>query len=121
MSEAWKSFAGAPIKGITVCDLHHVPDGNTHCLELDGYPIVLFRTGHDVRAYVNACPHQYLPLNHKGNRLISADRTTLRCTNHSAGYSAQSGEGTEGLGIGKCLDPIPLHIHGTTIKIGPAP
>jgi nitrite reductase/ring-hydroxylating ferredoxin subunit len=70
----------------------------------------MVRKGRDVRAFVNACPHQYLPLNHKGDKLISTDGKVIRCTNHSAGYSAETGEGIEGLGIGKCLDAIPVRV-----------
>ncbi|MGH1466116.1 MAG: Rieske (2Fe-2S) protein [Cognatishimia sp.] len=118
MSDAWKSYSGAPIEGTAICELSAVPDGNTHCLELDGYPIVLVRSDNDVRAFVNACPHQYLPLNHKGDKLISADKTILRCTSHGAGFSTETGEGVEGLAIGTCLDVIPVHLDGTTLRIG---
>lgn len=120
MSEAWKSYRGAPREGTRICALSEVPDGNTLCLDLDGYPILVVRLGDDVRAYVNACPHQYLPLDHKGDRLISADKTILRCTNHAAGFSVTTGEGVEGLGIGECLDRIPVAVEGHSILVGDA-
>jgi len=120
VSEAWSSYSGAPAVGTVITDLSRVPDGNTLCLELNGYPIVLVRSGDDVRAFVNACPHQYLPLNHKGDRLISADKAVLRCTNHSAGFSAVTGDGVEGLGIGLCLDPIPVYLCDGQVRIGAA-
>lgn len=118
MSEAWKAYRGAPAEGTRACSLDEVPENNTRCLELDGYPLLLVRVDGGLRAYVNACPHQYLPLDHKGDRLISADKTILRCTNHAAGFSVETGEGVEGLGIGGCLDTVPVHVHGGDVLIG---
>lgn len=110
MSEAWKSWPGVPTSGSRLCPCSDIPDGGTLCLLQDEFPILLMRTGDAVKAYVNACPHQYLPLNHRGSKLLSADGGILRCTNHSAGFSADTGEGVEGLGIGRCLDAIPVTI-----------
>ncbi|MEM8869573.1 MAG: Rieske 2Fe-2S domain-containing protein [Pseudomonadota bacterium] len=121
MSDAWKSYRGAPVEGAVVCGAEDVPDGNTLCLELDGFPLVLVRMGERVRAYVNACPHQYLPLDHMGDKLISADKTILRCTNHLAGFSVVTGEGVEGLGIGECLDTVPVSLVDGHILVGDAP
>ncbi len=59
-------------------------------------------------AYVNACPHQYLPLDHRGANVLSADGTVLRCTNHSAGFRVEDGIGVEGLGLNCALDAIPI-------------
>ena len=96
--------------GKTLCPRSDIPDGGTLCLLQDEFPIVLVRKGDTVKAYVNACPHQYLPLNHRGDKLLSADGAILRCSNHSAGFSSDDGEGVEGLGIGACLDAIPVSI-----------
>ena len=120
MSDAWKSYRGAPEEGADVCAAADIPDGNTLCLELDGFPLLLVRMGDEVKAYVNACPHQFMPLNHKGDKLISADKKILRCTNHSAGFSVETGEGVEGLGIGECLDPVPVHVSDDRVQVGNA-
>ena len=67
-------------------------------------------------SYVNACPHQYMPLNYQGDKLISPIRP-CRCTMHGAGFSVETGEGVEGLGIGECLDPVPVAIADGTVRI----
>ena len=121
MPDAWRKYRGAPADGTPVCTVAEVPEGGTLCLELGGFPLLIVRLEGSVRAFVNACPHQYLPLNHKGERLISADRTILRCTNHAAGFSVETGEGVEGLGIGECLDAVPVHLEAKTILIGNPP
>lgn len=119
MGDGWRSYRGAPPDGAEVCAAGDVADGATLCLELAGFPLLLVRIGGTLRAYVNACPHQYLPLDHKGCRLLSADRQVLRCTNHAAGFSATTGEGVEGLGIGDRLDAVPVHEAGGRVVVGP--
>ncbi len=118
MTDAWKSYPGAPLEGAVICQLDDTRDGDATCFELDGFPLIILRRGADLRAFVNACPHQYLPLNHKGDRLLSADGATIRCTNHSAGFDADTGEGIEGLGLGACLDLIPVSVSRGQVVVG---
>ena len=117
MTDAWKSYPGAPVEGTVVCPLETVKDGDATCLEVDGFPLIILRRQGRLSAFVNACPHQYLPLNHKSDRLLSADGTKLRCSNHSAGFDAATGEGVDGLGLGACLDPVPVRISRDQIVI----
>ena len=110
LSEAWKGYRHAPAAGTPVCAPAEVPEAGTLCVNLGGFPLLLVRAGGALRAYVNACPHQYLPLDHKGSRLLSADGRVLRCTSHGAGYLAETGEGVEGPGAGLALDPVPITV-----------
>lgn len=73
-------------------------------------------------AYVNACPHQYLPLDYRNDRILSADGALLRCSNHSAGFRLSDGQGVEGFGQGACLDPVPVSVNkdGTVVIHDPA-
>ena len=105
---SWKDYRGAPEPGAPLASAAEVPVGATLCVTLGPFPVVIVRGEAGLRAFVNACPHQYLPLDHKGSKLLSADGRTLRCTNHSAGFDAGTGEGTEGLGLGCALDEIPI-------------
>jgi nitrite reductase/ring-hydroxylating ferredoxin subunit len=119
MSAAWKSYRGAPAPGSSICALADVPEGGTLCLAPGGFPLVLVRAGDGVQGFVNACPHQYLPLDHRGDRLLSSDGAVLRCTNHAAGFSATTGEGVEGLGLGERLDAVPLVVTDGEIRVDP--
>ena len=118
MTDAWKSYPGAPTEGVVICPLEEAADREATCLEVDGFPLVILRQGDTVTAFVNACPHQYLPLNHKSDRLLSADGAKIRCSNHSAGFDAATGEGVEGLGLGACLDPVPVSVSRGQIVLG---
>lgn len=122
MSEVWKSYRGAPAEGTVLCAVSEVPEPGIRCLLLDStagsFPILIANVDGVVRAYVNACPHQYLPLNYRGDHVMSADRKLLRCTNHDAAFRIDTGEGVRGLGAGLGLDPIPVIERDGMICIG---
>lgn len=117
MSDAWKSYDGAPAPGARLCALSEVPEPGVLSLELDGFPLLLASDGAQIKAFVNACPHQFLPLDHRGRKLLSADGTVLRCSNHGAGFLLTTGEGVEGLGLGECLDPVPIDVREGTVFV----
>ena len=121
MSDAWRRYRGAPAEGTRLCALTEIPEPGTLSLSFAGYPVLLARSGGRLRAYVNACPHQFLPLDHRGARILSADGQVLRCASHGAGFSLEDGAGVEGLGLGCALDPIPVEVDGTgAVVIGGA-
>lgn len=121
MSDAWRRYRGAPGEGTALCRLEAIPQPGTLGVSVAGFPVLLARSGDLLRAYVNACPHQFLPLDHRGDRIISADGTVLRCTNHAAGFRLEDGEGVEGLGLGCALDAIPVSVDAAgTVVIGGA-
>ena len=123
MSDAWKNYRSAPPDRTLVCAADAVGDESTKSVKVESpagqFPILLVKTNGIVRAYVNACPHQYLPLDYRGDKLLSVDRQLLRCTNHSAGFRVEDGVGAEGFGIGCSLDPVPVYTDRSgRIRIG---
>jgi nitrite reductase/ring-hydroxylating ferredoxin subunit len=50
--------------------------------------VLVVRRGAGLRAYLDLCPHQYLPLTWRGRRVLSADGERLRCSNHGAEFAA---------------------------------
>jgi nitrite reductase/ring-hydroxylating ferredoxin subunit len=71
--------------------------------------VLLLRRGADVRAWRNLCPHQWLPLTYRSDRILSADGTRLRCSNHGAEFSADDGRPLAAtLPCG--LEPVPVHV-----------
>jgi nitrite reductase/ring-hydroxylating ferredoxin subunit len=115
--EAWRSYASTPAIGAAVmrgADL----DAPTPVMVGD-FPLIVLRTGGGLRAYVNACPHQFLPLDHHGNAIVSADGSRLMCTVHGAQFTAEDGAGVAGPGLGCALEPVPVHEDaGGMIRIG---
>lgn len=120
MSDAWQEFPGAPDPGTRICALGDIA-GNSQGFDLDGFPLIIVRSADGLRAYVNACPHQFLPLDWRSDKIVSGDGKLLRCSNHDAGFDACTGQGVDGFGAGCALDPIPLHVTDDNIFIAEDP
>jgi nitrite reductase/ring-hydroxylating ferredoxin subunit len=106
----WTDYSTAPAPGTRVCNLDSI--GTVVALSIDtdkgAFPMVLARDGAQLRAYVNACPHQYLPLDYRGDQLLSVDGRMLMCTAHGARFDISNGKAIKGADCG--LDPVPIAI-----------
>ena len=118
MSAAWESYPGAPDAGADVCAVSDIPERGALGVSVGDFPMLVMRRDAEVWAFVNACPHQYLPLNHKGGGLVSADGAKLMCSNHGAMFDIETGVGTGGLVDGCNLDPVPVHARDGRLFIG---
>lgn len=123
MTAAWQQYRSAPPRGTRVAHADDLPEHGHLSLsvasERGRFPLLVVRLADaTLVAYVNACPHQYLPLDQRGDRLLCDDGETLRCTNHDAVFATRSGEGVGGLGTGCALDPVPVHLENDWLIIG---
>jgi nitrite reductase/ring-hydroxylating ferredoxin subunit len=85
--------------------------------------MLVVRCGQTARAYVNACPHQWLPLTFRSANVVSRDRERLRCSNHFAEFAIADGHALSGPApAGSGLDPVPVHVDGQgEVVIGERP
>lgn len=114
MAQAWQQYRSAPSVGTRLVRLGELALGEPFSLTLESahgsFPLLLIRLDDVLLGYVNACPHQYLPLDQRGSRILSVDGKELRCSNHAATFSVRTGEGLGGLGLGCSLDPVPVSV-----------
>ena len=117
---SWTDYRAAPPIGTMVCAEPAV--GAVAPVTLAGphgsFPIIVVRSATGLCAYVNACPHQYLPLDYRGGGILSADGSRLMCTNHGAQFDAATGAGVSGHGLGCALDPVPVRVEDGHVVIG---
>lgn len=116
MAAAWKHLPGAPEEGTLICQVDEVTP--VYSVDLNGFPILLLRTAAGLRAYVNMCPHQHLPMEWRSKEILSADGKIVRCSNHDAGFDAITGEGVTGFGANCSLDAVPVTEQAGEILIG---
>lgn len=118
-ADAWRDFPGAPEPGAALCAIAELPKAGVKSVDLNGFPVLLVASAEGLRTYVNACPHQYLPLDWRTANILSEDGERLRCSNHAWGFDACTGAGLDGGAEGCALDPLPVHMAGDTVRIGP--
>ena len=87
--------------------------------------VFVVRRGAELRAYLDLCPHQYLPLTWRGRRVLSIDGERLRCSNHGAEFAVTDGRGVSGPGSACGLTRVPLRVDPDgTVRVddgGPGP
>lgn len=114
----WKDYSSAPSPGTAVAPLDSISGAITLILTTarGEFPLLLVRVGEGVRGYVNACPHQYLPLDYRGSQILSADGARLMCTGHGAMFDVATGAALQGADCG--LDAVPLVVANGQVLIG---
>ncbi|WP_394426461.1 Rieske (2Fe-2S) protein [Vreelandella stevensii] len=110
MYDAWHNYSNAPQAGAIICSSNEIKEGNTHHFNIiskDGaFPVIATRIEGAVHCYVNACPHQHLPLNYRSDNIISSDKNRLLCSVHGAAFDSKTGRCLTG--AFNNLDKIPV-------------
>lgn len=111
--DAWREYPGAPAPGTPIVPLGNLPLGEV--TEVEGadpsFSMLLVRRGPEVCAFVNACPHLWLPLTYRSKRVLSADAERLRCSNHTAEFALPDGRALCGPAGVECgLDIVPVQV-----------
>ncbi|MDM7255300.1 MAG: Rieske 2Fe-2S domain-containing protein [Paracoccus sp. (in: a-proteobacteria)] len=112
----WRDFPRAPAPGTALCPRAAVK--GTLTLDLNGFPVLIVESPAGLRAYVNACPHQFLPLDHRAPGVLSADGARLICSSHQAVFDAATGAVLGGPAP-DCLDAIPISLRDGVLYIAP--
>ena len=107
-------MTGATVR--VLADVSHLREGGgvRFRLELDGVERDAFavRWRGTVRAWINACRHQTLPLDFGDAHFLDADAGELVCVHHGARYRPDTGECVEGPCRGAYLTALALEARG---------
>lgn len=109
--------------GAVMCPLEEIEDPGSKAFRIvfdDGHEVDIFavRRGKDVYAYVNVCPHQFLPLNWHTDIFLTLDRTQILCVMHAARFEIETGEMIYGPVTHDCrLRPVPVTVEGGEIRL----
>lgn len=72
--------------------------------------IFVVRQGDAAYAYVNICPHRFLPLNWKPDIFLNYDKSRILCVVHAATFDIQDGSCLGGPCPGQSLEAVALRI-----------
>jgi nitrite reductase/ring-hydroxylating ferredoxin subunit len=79
--------------------------------------VVIVRRGGVVRAYLNSCPHQLMPLETFPDKFLNEDGTQFICSTHGARFRVEDGTCISGPCEGKSLRTIPCAIVDGAVTI----
>lgn len=123
-SETWRKSPLAPAPGTALGPLADIPDGDAREFRFGegrrAFSMLVVRRGEEARAYVNACPHVWLPLTYRGTSVVSADGARLACSNHYAEFSVEDGRAISGPVEPGCrLTPVPVTVDANgVVRVG---
>lgn len=122
MNPGWRDHPAAPRRGTALCALGDLVDGEGREFTF-GAPdlplrIVVVRRGDRAWAYVNCCPHNYVPLNDQPDRFVTFDHEWLICSIHGAIFRYEDGYCEDGPCRGRSLEAVDLYNDGGQLSIG---
>ncbi|MGK9166357.1 Rieske (2Fe-2S) protein [Inquilinus limosus] len=117
---AWRRHPHAPAAGAVLARLNEIEDPGVRQLAFGAgrrvFSMLLVRRGGMVRAFLDACPHAFLPLTWRGGSVLSADGQRLICSNHFAEFDAEDGSSLSG--PADCgLDAIPVRVEANGVIV----
>jgi len=104
-----------PPPGTELGRVDAIPDPGGRVADWRELPVILARTGNEVRAYVNVCPHAGRPLNLPDGRVIAHAGTHLICPAHGAIFDILTGKGDGALVGGDALKPVPVRVENGVV------
>ena len=97
---------------IFLCRIDELADPGTRNAVLgegeDELDIIVVQTKGERHAYINCCPHQFIPLETFPNRFLSEDKKHFVCSGHGARFALSTGECVRGPCLGKSLDRLAI-------------
>jgi len=72
----------------------------------DELDIVVVQVNGARHAYINCCPHQFIPLETFPNHFLTEDKKYFLCSGHGARFQLDTGKCVAGPCLGKGLDPL---------------
>ena len=90
-----------------LCKIDTLSDPGTQNVVLgeppDDLDIVIVQTAGTRHAYINSCPHEFIPLETFPNHFLTEDKKHLLCSGHGAQFNLANGECVSGPCLGKSL------------------
>lgn len=100
--------------GIAICHLDELADPGSRAFSIGAgdWPLrgFLVRSGANVFAYVNMCPHAGHPLNWHPHEFLTRDRALIQCASHGALFEIATGKCVAGPCNGNALQPMPVEL-----------
>jgi len=107
--------------GQWLCALERLPDGG--CTELSwgegagARTLLLYRSGLEVKAFINCCPHFSLPLNARPGEFLLMSEARIMCAHHCAVFRLQDGKCVDGPAGNTALEAVRVEIRDRQVFV----
>lgn len=91
-----------------LCQTDDLEDGSARGARAGDRELLIVRTGGQLRAWLNVCPHQGRNLDFAPGEFLLTPRGLLVCPHHGASFDPFSGRCTDGPCLGAGLTPVPV-------------
>lgn len=102
--------------------LDALPDQGFHlteaAIEGDAEPLILYRDGAQVRAWLNVCPHAGRNLDWAPGQFLKSREGHLVCAVHGAAFELQGGICVSGPCRGDALRAVPVRVEDGRVLLG---
>jgi nitrite reductase/ring-hydroxylating ferredoxin subunit len=103
---------GRTVTEIFLCRIDQLADPGTWNVVLgqgeEELDIIVVQTKGARHAYINSCPHQFIPLETFPNHFLTEDKRFLVCSGHGARFALATGACYSGPCLGKALDRLKI-------------
>lgn len=79
--------------------------------------VIVVRRSDRAWAYVNCCPHNFVPLNDQPDRFVTYDHEWIICQAHGAVFRYEDGFCEDGPCRGKALEAVPVRVERGDVVI----
>jgi nitrite reductase/ring-hydroxylating ferredoxin subunit len=97
---------------IFLCRIAELADPGTKNVVLsegeDALDIIIVQTKGARHAYINCCPHQFIPLETFPNHFLTEDKRFFLCSGHGARFELDTGACHSGPCLGRGLDRLAI-------------
>lgn len=117
----WRQETHAPAPGTVLCKLNDLEPGAIREFQFGAdkpFRLLVYRKGDAVYAYVNQCPHHWLPMNKRTGGFLVWAEDEMMCVHHSAVFNlVDGGRCSMGPCLGSNLTIIPLRVTAGQVSI----
>jgi nitrite reductase/ring-hydroxylating ferredoxin subunit len=103
---------GWAVTPILLCRIDELGDPGTKNVVLgegeDELDIIIVQTNGARHAYINCCPHQFIPLETFPNHFLTENKKYFLCSGHGARFELATGACYSGPCLGKGLDRLAI-------------
>lgn len=97
-----------------LADVQQIPNPGSICVNglarYAPYNVMLLRTGLEIFAYVNSCPHTGAPLDFVDGKFLSNDGEHIQCRTHDALFNINNGQCLAGPCPGQSLKAVAIEV-----------